>query len=299
MSKIARAFLSSRIHLIILFISYVAINLLLVIQAFAHSDNDTVNVYLKIGRACGSCIKFHAVLILLPVLRSTLSWLRRRFRKQGVFVKNPLGLHRFIGIAMYVLVVLHICGYLAYYATLSYPFHSLVLGSQPDLVCSMKTSMYEHVTDDRSIQAVEDWITRGTSQEEYGTTIRQILSRDCTSCHNRSSTMTDACTYLPLTTYADALSLAGKGYGFKTMSRKAWVHLTGLLLFLIFTVLVFFASEFVRRKHYSIFRLTHFLFAPWIFVALIHAPGIKIWIAVPLLLYIIEKVFSVIKRKKA
>ena len=284
----------------IFFISlYALINIYLIYTAVSIQDNDTVNIYLKITRASSECIKFHAALILLPILRNVFTWLRRTFRHHAFPLEHPIGVHKYLGHALFTLVLIHIAGYMSYYATLPHSWVDTMLGSGSDLVRAMKTNMYEYVTFDESIDEVQAWIDDGFSEEVYEKNIKRIMWDDCTDCHSLSSTITEAFPELPLSTYEDVVRLGGKGYGGGTMSRKSWIHLVGALTFLCFGVLWFFALGRLRRNYHHLFYLTHYLFILWFIGIMVHAPETIVWVLFPCAIFIIDKtIHYTIRRKK-
>jgi hypothetical protein len=68
----------------------------------------------------------------------------------------------------------------------------------------MKTTMHEYVTDYEDLDQMAQWIKEGS---KYNTFFRDeifpMVKNDCTSCHNTSSTMTDAAPEIPLSRYED------------------------------------------------------------------------------------------------
>lgn len=79
------------------------------------------------------------------------------------------------------------------------------------VVSAMWGSMYKYVTEDESIGKVERWITAGRTQEGYEAEVQAVMEEDCTNCHSRTSTMTDAVPGMPLTSYEDVLALSTRG----------------------------------------------------------------------------------------
>ncbi|MBF0198601.1 MAG: ferric reductase-like transmembrane domain-containing protein, partial [Planctomycetes bacterium] len=243
-------------------------------------------------------IKFHALLILLPILRNSFTGLRHFFRTHAFPLEHPVGVHKYLGHALFTLTLFHIAGYTSYYATLHAPFIDILLGKESDLVRTMNTNMYEFVTFDESIDIVDQWTKDGFPKDVYENKIRRIMWDDCTDCHSVSSTMTEAYTELPLSTYEQVVKLGGKGYGFETMSRKAWVHLTGIITFLSFAILWFFSLSYLRKHYHHLFYLTHYLFIVWFIGIMVHAPATIYWCTIPCGLFLIDKILHFIYRRK-
>ncbi|MDA3962870.1 MAG: hypothetical protein PF961_18965 [Planctomycetota bacterium] len=114
----------------------------------------------------------------------------------------------------------------------------------PELVAAMKTTMYEYVADDADIEVVANWISNGSSEEVFEQSIKPIMRRDCTSCHNPTSTMSDAMPGMPLTTYAEVTKHTKAGYSWVKMAKQAHVHLFGIGTFLIIVTTIFAFTSF-------------------------------------------------------
>jgi hypothetical protein len=93
------------------------------------------------------------------------------------------------------------------------------------IVSAMKGSMYDHVSDDDYIEVVKDWVEAGSSQALYDTDIAPIMDEDCTACHSLGSTMTDAMTSMPLTTYDEVKALTKKGIPWNKLAVETHTHL--------------------------------------------------------------------------
>ena len=110
----------------------------------------------------------------------------------------------------------------------------------PELLGSMRGSMYEYVTEDGDIDLVDHWIKNGAKKEDADyETIAEIVSLDCADCHSKSSTMSKAIPSLPLENYEQIKSHTDSGYSWKTMSKQAHIHMYGISMFLIMVTLIF------------------------------------------------------------
>lgn len=70
------------------------------------------------------------------------------------------------------------------------------------LTGAMRDTMYQHVTTDESIEAVEQWISDGRKNDSVFTdVIMPIMEDDCSNCHSTSSTMSKGIKDLPLRNY--------------------------------------------------------------------------------------------------
>lgn len=79
-----------------------------------------------------------------------------------------------------------------------------ITDNDPPMIVSMKTTMYEYVTEDEDIDKMAQWIQEGSKYNAFfKNEILPMMKNDCTSCHNTSSTMTDAVPEIPLSRYED------------------------------------------------------------------------------------------------
>lgn len=131
----------------------------------------------------------------------------------------------------------------------------------PRIVSSMKSSMYEYVTEDESIDAVERWILDGKTKETFEGIVLPIMKEDCTKCHSVSSEMTEAMPSMPLAKYDDVLPLTASGYTWTQMSKQAHTHLFGIAVFMVILS--------------GLMAYTTFL--PWIRYVLIIVSSVSLW----------------------
>lgn len=110
----------------------------------------------------------------------------------------------------------------------------------PELVASMKGSMYEHVTEDGDIDLVDQWIKNGAKHDDPDyVDVAEIIKLDCTNCHSRSSKMKKAIPSMPFENYEEIKEHTQAGYSWKTMSKQAHIHMYGIAMFLIIVALIF------------------------------------------------------------
>ncbi|WP_426414639.1 hypothetical protein [Aestuariirhabdus sp. LZHN29] len=75
------------------------------------------------------------------------------------------------------------------------------------LTGAMRDDMYQHVADDKEIDAVEQWISDGRKNDAvFNDIIRPIMKENCSKCHSTSSTMSKGIQELPLTTYEEIVA---------------------------------------------------------------------------------------------
>lgn len=134
----------------------------------------------------------------------------------------------------------------------------------PQLISSMKTSMYEYVADDEDIDTVQKWIDEGMKEDSFKAEVQPIMKADCTSCHSKSSTKTKAVPGIPLGKFEEVKAQASAGYTWAKMSRQAHFHLFGIGVFLAILSLL----------------MAHSNYFPWIRNLLISTATIFLWIDV-------------------
>ena len=111
------------------------------------------------------------------------------------------------------------------------------------LVSAMRGSMYEHVTEDESIAIVERWIAKGATETGYGEGVADVMDEDCTNCHSKDSTMTEAMPGMPLTTFEEVEKLSARGLPGGKLLMQLHVHAFALGTILLVLALVFCAAD--------------------------------------------------------
>jgi len=111
------------------------------------------------------------------------------------------------------------------------------------LVSAMRGSMYEHVTEDESIAIVERWIAGGATEAGYGEGVADVMDEDCTNCHSKDSTMTEAMPGMPLTTFEEVEKLSARGLPSGKLLMQLHVHAFALGTILLVLALVFCAAD--------------------------------------------------------
>lgn len=101
------------------------------------------------------------------------------------------------------------------------------------LVSAMKGSMYDEVSDDESIEIVKAWVGAGSPKDVYESKIAGIMDEDCASCHSASSTMTDAMTSMPLTSYEEVLATTIRGQPWSKLVVETHTHLFSIGMMLL------------------------------------------------------------------
>ncbi len=118
--------------------------------------------------------------------------------------------------------------------------------SDPMLVGSMKSSMYEYVAEDGDIDIIAQWIKDGAKDDEYfKEEVMYIIEEDCQKCHSRNSTMSKAITSIPFSSHEDLMKYVEGGYSWTHMAKTAHIHLFGMSVFLVIVSLAFAFSSYI------------------------------------------------------
>jgi ferredoxin-NADP reductase len=114
--------------------AYTAVNALLFVEAFFRYRDAGANLYIQIARGAGACLNLNAALIVVPMLRQTLTWVRRSFLGRLVPVDDAVDVHSLIGDIVVGLSLVHggahvLNAHAGQLATLTY--HDLVYNLVP------------------------------------------------------------------------------------------------------------------------------------------------------------------------
>ncbi len=113
--------LPERIYKQVLLLLYIALNVYLFWHAMDHYAGLGANIYLQIARGAGACLNLNGALILVPMLRSILSWIRRSFLGAFVPADQSVEIHRLIGEVMFFFALVHTGAHIMNYSTLAAP----------------------------------------------------------------------------------------------------------------------------------------------------------------------------------
>ncbi len=254
---------------------------------YHYNSNETTNIYLQVARGCSYTLLLALCLLWLPVMRHGLAALWRSRWTAWLPLEQAKNIHRWLGHLLLTASLIHGGGYLLYFNTLEAPFIEVVLGTESDLVRSMKTTMYEFVSEDESIDEVNKWIDNGMPKDDYHDIIRPIMKEDCSKCHSASSTMTYAIPSLPLSYYDEVKSLGYEG----VFSRQFRINMCGIIMLLLLIPLWFTSLRFMRQRHHHLFQHLHKLGYLMVILALFHIPRYN-WLIVPTVILAVEYFLS-------
>ncbi len=254
---------------------------------FKYNSNETTTIYLQVARACAYTLLLVLTILWLPVMRHGLAALWRSRWTSWLPLTQAKNLHRWLGHVLLIASLVHGSCYLIYFNSLNAPLMATIFAEEPDLVRSMKTTMYEFVSEDESIDDVIDWIALGMPEALYNEKIHPIMKEDCTKCHSTSSTMTYAIGTLPLSKYDDVVSLSQKSL----WSRQFRINVTGIVMLLLVIALWISSLKYMRKRYHHVFQQTHKLGYLMVILALMHIPRYS-WLILPCLILAIEYIFS-------
>ncbi len=111
-------YLENRRKSLLFLLAWLLANALVFAQSLAQPHPRNLGSDLmQLGRATGVCIGLNGALVLIPVMRKLLTWLRSRWLGRVLPVDEALGFHRLVGYSLVVLSVLHGLAFAC-----SYPF---------------------------------------------------------------------------------------------------------------------------------------------------------------------------------
>lgn len=251
--------------------------------ALNYNSNETTNTALIAGRIAAYNLLILIVILWLPVMRNAMSRLRYIGAENWFPLNSVKHIHRWLGHALFFAALLHGISYLAYFDSLEGDFVPILVGQEADLVRSMQTTMYEFVTEDESIDDVRQWVANGWDRGTYNSVIEPLMREDCTKCHSTGSTMTYAINSLPLTDYESVKGLSQEGVA----SRQFRINISGLVMWMFFTVIWLTSLAFMRSKKYHWFQYVHRLGYAVAILALLHIPRFE-YCVLPVLLLVFE-----------
>ena len=117
----------------LLLISYLAANAYLFYRAFEAYGAAGANLYVQIARGAGACLNLNGALILVPMMRTLLTAVRRSFLGRLVPVDRSLDIHRLLGHAIFLFSLVHAAAHVLNYRALAVPLERSLLGTDVGL----------------------------------------------------------------------------------------------------------------------------------------------------------------------
>ncbi len=112
---------------------YVAANAFLFYRAQQQYAQAGANVYIQIARGAGACLNLNGALILVPMMRTLLSAIRRTPFHWLLPLDQNVEIHRVVGEVMFLFALLHTGAHLFNYSTLSVPIPASLFGTAAGL----------------------------------------------------------------------------------------------------------------------------------------------------------------------
>ncbi len=97
---------------------YALVNIALFWNAAETYAAQGANIYVQIARGGGACLNFNGALILLPMLRHLLTWVRASVFGDLLPVDDSIAFHKLVGHVMMVFAVIHTIAHFLNYSTL-------------------------------------------------------------------------------------------------------------------------------------------------------------------------------------
>lgn len=112
---------------------WVAINLALFTGAVLHYRAAGANGFIQLARGCGAALNFNAALLLVPMLRRFLGWIRAQRFARFVPVDHAVGFHKLVGHTLWGLALVHTLAHFGNYLISSAPFVDQLFHTRPGL----------------------------------------------------------------------------------------------------------------------------------------------------------------------
>lgn len=87
--------------------AYAALNAILFLEAFFRYRAAGATIYIQVARGAGACLNLNAALVVVPMLRHTLTWIRRSVLGRAVPVDDAIDVHSLLGGVVVVLSLVH------------------------------------------------------------------------------------------------------------------------------------------------------------------------------------------------
>lgn len=116
---------------LVFLIAYVLINLALFCGALLRYRAAGANGFVQLARGCGACLNFNGALILVPMLRRFLSWIRAQRFGRLLPVDHSVAFHKLVGHVLFGFAVVHTLAHFGNYLISPSPFFEQLLFTRP------------------------------------------------------------------------------------------------------------------------------------------------------------------------
>ena len=253
----------------------------------------TPNMLYVLSRACGRTLLFNSILVLVLVLRNSITFLRQVGLSSFLPLDSNIYFHKVVGVMIFFQSAVHTVMHLANFA----------INIQPNPVKLVQLS-YKYWADYYGEEEVFSLYN-----VPPGCTIVDSSSPDATNCipgsldipdgvnpdmiYNNGSFLCQSCNEggHPWT-YADWM-LTMKPNMFGLIHGIA--NITGIVLMCILTIMFICSLPFVRRRgHFEIFYFTHLLYVAYYVLLLLHAPEFWKWFLPVGVVWVVERLYRML-----
>jgi NADPH oxidase 5 len=106
-ARSAQPWSRNTVVLAVFLVAYALANVALFGEAVWRYRAQGANGWVQLARGCGACLNFNGALVLVPMLRHTLTWVRRRRWGHLLPIDEGIEIHRLVGEAMFGLALAH------------------------------------------------------------------------------------------------------------------------------------------------------------------------------------------------
>ena len=117
-----KRYLSNNFVKLLFLVGYVLVNVALFINAVQTYAAAGANVYVQIARGGGAMLNFNGALILIPMMRNLLTWLRQTPLNNYIPIDESVEFHKLVGQVMFGAAIVHTVAHFLNYTTLTNPF---------------------------------------------------------------------------------------------------------------------------------------------------------------------------------
>jgi predicted ferric reductase len=102
----------------LVFVAWVAANVALFVHAFVRGAlaMPRMDPAMEFGRGCALCLDFNGMLILLPMMRRTLTWVRAGMLGRVIPTDSAIDFHRWVGQTLFAFAIAHASAFVLAYA---------------------------------------------------------------------------------------------------------------------------------------------------------------------------------------
>jgi len=112
---------------------YLVANLFIFFAAFERYASLGANLYVQIARGCGAALNFNGALILIPMLRHFMTWLRKTSINNYLPIDESIEFHKLVGQFMFAFAIVHTIAHFLNYTMLQVPFAQSLFGTKAGL----------------------------------------------------------------------------------------------------------------------------------------------------------------------